>query len=230
MIYDISPPITQELAVWPGDTPLTRQILLDIANGDNLTLSTLHSTVHLGSHVDGPNHYGLGERGIGEQSLEAYIGPCQVVHINVERGKRIEPDQMKMSIKAERVLIATGTYPDPNHFDEDFAGLSPELVDKLHDEGVILVGIDTPSVDLFESKDLSAHKRFLKNKIAILEGIVLKDVPDGIYELVALPLKLIGFDASPVRAILREKGDLKHGGPRRATEEDKERGNREGKN
>lgn len=205
MIYDISPPITQDLAVWPGDTPPTREILLDIANGDNLTLSTLHSTVHLGSHIDGPNHYGQAKPGVGEQQLETYIGPCQVIHINVEPGKRVEPDQMKMPIKAERVLIATGTYPDPNNFNEDFAGLSPALVDQLHNEGVVLVGIDTPSVDLFESKDLPAHKRFLENKIAILEGIVLKDVPDGIYELVALPLKLIGFDASPVRAILRRE-------------------------
>jgi len=205
MIYDISPPITQEIAVWPGDTPLSREVLLDIANGDNLTLSTLRSTVHLGSHVDGPNHYGLGEAGVGEQSLETYIGPCQVLHINVDRGMRIEPYQLTMPIQAERVLIATDTYPDPNDFNEDFAALSPALVDQLHDEGVILVGIDTPSVDLFESKDLPTHKRFLENKVAILEGIVLKDVPDGIYELVALPLKLVGFDASPVRAILQSK-------------------------
>ncbi len=205
MIYDISPPITMDIAVWPGDTPPTREVLCDMEKGDNLTLSTLNSTVHLGSHVDGPNHYGSGEPGIGEQSLEAYIGPCQVIHINAVPGKRIEPGQMKMPIDAERVLIATGTYPDPDKFNEDFAGLSPELVDKLHDEGVVLIGIDTPSVDLFESKDLPAHKRFLENEIAILEGIDLKDVPDGIYELVALPLKLIGFDASPVRAILRSK-------------------------
>jgi len=205
MIYDISPPITEELAVWPGDTPLTRQVLLDIASGDNLTLSTLRSTVHLGSHVDGPNHYGLGEPGIGEQSLEAYIGRCQVLHINAAHASRIRPNQIKVPIETERVLIATSTYPDPNNFNEDFAALSPELVDKLHDEGVILIGIDTPSVDLFESKDLPAHKRFLENEIAILEGIVLKDVPDGIYELIALPLKLIGFDASPVRAILRRE-------------------------
>ena len=149
MIYDISPAITENIAVWPGDTPPSREVLLDIEKGDNLTLSTLRSTVHLGSHVDGPNHYGLGEAGVGEQLLDAYIGPCQVLHINVERGKRIEAEQMKMPIEAERVLIGTGTYPDANNFNEDFAALSPSLVDQLHDEGVILVGIDTPSVDLF---------------------------------------------------------------------------------
>ena len=102
-----------------------------------------------------------------------------------------------------RVLVATGTFPDPNHFNEDFAALSPELIDHLHGQGVQLVGIDTPSVDLFESKELPAHRRVLRQKMAILEGLVLAEVPPGMYELIALPLKLVGFDASPVRAVLR---------------------------
>ena len=107
------------------------------------------------------------------------------------------------TIEAERVLFATRTYPDPTVFNEDFAALSPELVDGLHEKGVRLVGLDTPSVDLFASKTLPAHQRFLANDMAILEGLVLRDVPAGLYELIALPLKLAGFDASPVRAILR---------------------------
>jgi arylformamidase len=102
-----------------------------------------------------------------------------------------------------RVLFATGTFPDPENWNRDFAALSVELVDFLHDRGVITVGIDTPSVDLFESKDLPAHKAILRCDMSILEGFVLKDVPEGIYELIALPLRLVGFDASPVRAILR---------------------------
>jgi arylformamidase len=101
------------------------------------------------------------------------------------------------------VLLVTGTFPDPRHWNEDFAALEPDLVDALHALGVRLVGIDTPSVDLFSSKDLPAHKRFLAHDMAILEGLVLKDVPQGLYELIALPLKLEGFDASPVRAVLR---------------------------
>ena len=101
------------------------------------------------------------------------------------------------------MLLATGTYRDPDRFDSDFAALSVELVDRLHDQGVRTVGIDTPSVDLFDSKDLPAHKRILQYDMAILEGLVLKDVPEGVYELIALPLRLVGFDASPVRAILR---------------------------
>ena len=101
------------------------------------------------------------------------------------------------------VLLATGTFPHPEQFNEDFAALSPELVEALHRQGVRLIGIDTPSVDPFPSKELPAHQAFLRRDMAILEGLVLKDVPEGVYELIALPLKLVGFDASPVRAILR---------------------------
>ena len=125
----------------------------------------------------------------------------------MKRSARVELSQINQPIETERVLLGTGSYPDPTKFNEDFAGLSPALVDDLHDKGVRLVGIDTPSVDVFESKDLPAHKRFLAHDMAILEGLVLKDVPAGMYELIALPLKLMDFDASPVRAVLRELGD-----------------------
>jgi arylformamidase len=101
------------------------------------------------------------------------------------------------------VLIATGTYPDPYVFNDDFAALEPATVDLLHARGARLVGIDTPSVDLFSAKQLVAHERFLAHDMAILEGLLLADVPEGAYELIALPLKLDGFDASPVRAVLR---------------------------
>lgn len=203
MIYDISPPITESLAVWPGDTPSSREVLLDIAKGANITLSTLRATVHLGAHADGPNHYGAGAPAIHERRLDFYLGPCQVIRIAAERGKRLAPEQVTAPISAPRVLIATGTYPDAMRFTEDFAALSPELIEWLHDRSVMTVGIDTPSVDLFSSKDLPAHQAFLRHNMAILEGLVLKEVPEGLYELIALPLPLVGFDASPVRAILR---------------------------
>jgi len=203
-LYDITPSITQDLAVWPGDTPPSRELLLDIDRGDNITLSTLRSTVHLGAHADGPNHYGRNAPAIHQRSLEYYIGPCQVIRVDVPRGTRIMPDQVSTEIAAPRVLFATGTYPDPTNWNDDFAALSPELIDMLAAKGVITVGIDTPSVDLFSSKDLPSHHAILNHDMAILEGLVLKDVPDGRYELIALPLPLVNFDASPVRAILRE--------------------------
>jgi len=204
MIYDITPAITSGLAVWPGDTPPRREVLLEMARGDNLTLSTLHATVHLGAHADAPSHYGVDAPSIEERPLERYIGRCQVVRVAAERGKSIGVRAIPGELSAERLLFATGTFPDPGSFNEDFAAFAPELIDELHRRRVRLVGIDTPSVDLFNSKDLPAHQSFLRNDMAILEGLVLESVPAGLYELIALPLPLTGFDASPVRAILRD--------------------------
>jgi arylformamidase len=203
MIYDITPSITARLRVWPGDTPPSREVLCDMSRGAGFTLSTLHATVHLGAHADAPSHYGVDAPAIDQRSLDFYLGPCQVVRTAVPRGQRVTSADLRVPIAAERVLIATGTYPDPEHFNEDFAALDPELVDGLHARGVKLIGIDTPSVDLFSSQDLLAHRMFLKHDMAILEGLVLSAVPEGLYELIALPLKLAGFDASPVRAVLR---------------------------
>lgn len=215
MLYDITPSISESLAVWPGDTPPSREVLLNMQKGDSLTLSTLRATVHLGAHADAPSHYGKDARPIDQQPLETYLGPCLVVKMNVAHGTRVDIDAWESGLHAlraegdpvdssvPRVLLATGTFPNPNQFNEDFAAFSPELIDHLHRQGARLVGIDTPSVDLFESKELPAHRRILRHKMAILEGLVLSDVPGGMYELIALPLKLVGFDASPVRAVLR---------------------------
>ncbi len=202
MIYDISPPITELLSVWPGDTPPRREVLMDIACGDSVTLSTLHATVHLGAHADAPSHYGPGAADISSRSLELYLGRCQLIRVVIPKGGLIRPEHLKAEILEPRVLIHTGTFPDPSVFSEDFAALSPDLIEDLHSRGVRLIGIDTPSVDPFSSTTLDAHRAFLRHDMAILEGLVLGDVPDGTYELVALPLKLVGFDASPVRAIL----------------------------
>lgn len=203
MIYDITPAVSERLKVWPGDTPPSREILCDMRRGDNLTLSTLHGTVHLGAHADAPSHYGVSAPSIEARDIQLYLGPCRVVHVEVARGERVTIDMIPDIENVARLLIATGTYPDPDDFNEDFAGLAPELVDHLHAKGVVLIGVDTPSVDVFSSEDLPAHRRFLVNDMAILEGLMLRDVPGGAYELIALPLKLSGFDASPVRAILR---------------------------
>jgi arylformamidase len=203
MIYDISPPLGERLQVWPGDTAPRREILSDMHRGDNLTLSTLHATAHLGAHADAPSHYGVNAPAIHERGLDYYLGRCQVMRVAAARGRPITIDQLPGPVWAERLLLATGTYPDPERFNEDFASLAPELVEGLHCQGIKLVGIDTPSVDSFDSKDLPAHRTFLRHDMAILEGLVLTDVPDGLYELIALPLRLVGFDASPVRAILR---------------------------
>jgi arylformamidase len=203
MIYDITPPISPRLKVWPGDTPPSRQVLCDMKKGDGITLSTLRATVHLGAHADAPSHYGADAAAIHERSLDYYLGPCQVIRLNVPQRTLITPALVTARIEYPRVLLATGTYPDPEDFNQDFAALDPELVTLFHERGVKLIGVDTPSVDPFESKELLAHKTFLRHDMAILEGLALAGVPEGRYELIALPLKLVDFDASPVRAVLR---------------------------
>jgi arylformamidase len=202
MIHDITPLLSPRLEVWPGDTPLAREIQLDMAKGDAVTLSTLRATAHLGAHADAPSHYGVGAPAIHERPLDLYLGACQVIEAAVPRRTVLTPEMFDLRIKARRVLFATRTFPDPEHFNEDFACLSPDLVTFLHGKGVRLVGIDTPSVDPFASNELAAHKKCLEYDMAILEGLVLADVRAGLYILVALPLKLEGFDASPVRAVL----------------------------
>lgn len=202
-IIDISPPLDASLAVWPGDSALTREVLLDLARGDSVTLSTLRATVHLGAHADAPSHYGRDEADIASRSLQYYVGACEVMKVEVPRGTVITPAMLPRAPASPRLLLSTGTFPDPAAFNEDFAALSPALVDSCHAAGVILIGIDTPSVDPFRSKELGAHKRFLAHDMAILEGLVLADAAEGPYELIALPLRLAGFDASPVRAVLR---------------------------
>lgn len=203
MIHDITPTISESLAVWPGDVPLTREVNMDIGRGDVVTLSSLRATCHLGAHADAPSHYGKNAATMEQCPLEPYVGKCQVIHVSAERNGRVAFDDLQTAIEAPRVLIATGTFPDPTDFNEDFAALSPDLIDRLAELGVVLVGVDTPSVDLCHDESLAAHSRCLANEILVIEGLVLTNVPAGVYELIALPLKLAGFDGSPIRAILR---------------------------
>jgi len=202
-LIDISPTLSSRLAVFPGDTPLAREILLEIERGASVTLSTLRATVHLGAHADAPSHYGAGGRSIEQQPLDTYVGPCQVIRVPCGPRHRIGPLELGVEIQAPRVLLATGSQPDPERWSGDFAALTVELVDHLAAAGAVLVGVDTPSVDLADSKELPVHRRILAHDIAILEGLVLDGVAAGVYELLALPLRLEGFDASPVRAVLR---------------------------
>jgi len=205
-LYDITPLVHPGLAVWPGDTPFSREILCAISAGDNIDLSTIHTTLHLGAHTDAPSHYVAEGAGIDARSLDFYLGPCLVVAVTVAPGARIYPSDLPPDLPdvlPGRVLFCTGTFPDPDHWNDDFASLSPELIAWCHDRGARLLGIDTPSIDPFDSKALESHQAIAARDMAILEGVVLTGVPPGRYELIALPLKLQGADASPVRAVLR---------------------------
>lgn len=201
-IIDISPIISRDTAVWPGDTPFRRDVALSITSGDNLELSSITTTVHIGAHVDAPNHYTADGPGIAHRALNYYLGRCQVVTVEVERGQRVFPSHLRQEIAAPRLLFRTNTFPDPNHFNTDFAALSSELIDYCHARGVRLIGLDTPSVDLCDDRELESHNAIARHDMAILEGIVLTDAVDGLYTLIALPLRIQDADASPVRAAL----------------------------
>mgnify|MGYP003952619939 CR=1 FL=1 len=201
-LIDISPRISPRIGVWPGDTPFSREVLLDVESGDNITLSTIRTTVHLGAHTDAPNHYARDSADIADRSLEFYYGSCEVMRVRVGRGQRIQASDLPRPPSTPRLILRTDTFPDPDDFNTDFASLSADLVTHLHNSGVRLVGIDTPSIDLFEDKVLESHNAVAQHDMAILEGVVLSHVEDGRYTLVALPLALEGADASPVRAVL----------------------------
>ncbi|PYQ34000.1 MAG: arylformamidase [Acidobacteria bacterium] len=201
---DISPPIDSSIHVWPGDTPFAHSINLDMKAGANITLSEIHTTVHVGAHADAPAHYVRDGMDIASRRLEFYIGRCVVLRVPVRRGERVIVEHLDGKVlSAPRVLLRTGTFPNPRKWNNDFAYLSPALVEHLYQHGVMLVGIDTPSVDAFDSKTLEAHQVFAHNDMAMLEGLMLDHVEEGEYELIAPPLPLVGADASPVRAVLR---------------------------
>ncbi|MCL4145262.1 UNVERIFIED_CONTAM: hypothetical protein GTU68_032905 [Idotea baltica] len=201
-LIDITPVVSSRIGVWPGDTPYVYKKNLELDEGANIDLGEIHSTVHLGAHTDAPSHYGKGAETMETRSLDRYYGPCQVVEVDVPRGERIRPAHLATEPQSERVLFKTSSYPNPDEFTEDFVAFSAELLDWLADLGVRLVGIDTPSADLFADKVLESHQVLLRRDLAVLEGIVLTDVAPGNYTLIALPLKLEGADASPVRAAL----------------------------
>ena len=204
MLIDISPLVDDSIRVWPGDTPFVQTVNSDMHSGANLTLSDIRTTVHVGAHADAPSHYVRDGVDIASRRLDYYIGRCVVLHIRVRRGERITPEHLNGKVvSAPRVLLRTGTFPDPRNWNNDFASLSPALVDDFYQHGVMLIGIDTPSVDAFDSKALEAHQAFARNDMGMLEGLVLDHVEEGEYELIAPPLRIRGADASPVRAVLR---------------------------
>jgi arylformamidase len=161
----------------------------------------------LGAHADAPGHYFKEGNDISHVDLFTYIGPCEVMTATVSPGTLVGVqhfDPLKIAnFETKRFIIRTNSFPNPDEWNSDFCALDPDFVEFLHAKGVKLVGIDTPSVDFESSKELKSHAVFARTGMAILEGIDLRGVKDGTYELIALPLRLAGADASPVRAILR---------------------------
>ncbi|MGZ3796044.1 MAG: cyclase family protein [Pseudobdellovibrionaceae bacterium] len=205
MIYDISPMISPSLAVFPGDVAFKRKVSMDFAQGDHLSLSSMESTLHLGSHADAPSHYHKEGVSIEQCSLDTYLGRCQVIDVSPVKGELTREKLGPVEILAPRILFKTNSIVDVNQWQNDFTYLAPELIDGLASQGVRLIGIDTPSMDHSQSKSLECHQAFFRNRISILEGLVLQNISPGLYILVALPLKIQGAEASPVRAVLLDQ-------------------------
>ena len=203
-ILDISSPLSPDLAVWPGDAPFLREPQLRLAAGDPVDLSTMRTTLHIGTHADAPSHVIQGGQTIDELDLSPFLGPCEVIAVNLPVGERILPRHLSGPIQAPRVLFKTGSCPDPSRFNEAFNSLSPELIGCLAEQGCVLLGLDTPSVDPLDSQEYESHRALFERGIQSLEGLRLEDARPGLYTLVALPLRIEGGDASPVRAVLME--------------------------
>jgi arylformamidase len=207
-IHDISRPVRAGIPVWPGDTDYAFSFVARIAEGSSVNVGRLEMSVHTGAHVDAPLHFADGAPDVASVPLSKYLGPCVVADVRPSR-RGIEPADLPAHLDADvretgRLLIRS--YADrPAAFDEHMAHATPALADWLGARGAVLLGIDTDSMDAFESKELPAHKRLMDHGVAILEGIDLSRVASGRYELVALPLRLVGADASPVRAVLVER-------------------------
>jgi arylformamidase len=203
LLWDISPTISAALPVWPGDTRFAASATWEIGNGCPVHVSRMTMTTHLGAHTDAPSHYDPAGLAIDAVGLEPYIGPCRVIHcVGVDC---VGPEHVQPHLEGvpPRVLLRTYDKAPQQEWDAGFAAIAPETIALLAAHGVILVGVDTASLDPQDSKTLDAHHMVRVHEMAILEGVVLDAVAPGDYELVALPLKLAGMDASPVRAILR---------------------------
>jgi arylformamidase len=204
VIHDISPLVDPSIAVWPGDSPFAARDVLRIEDGASVHLSTISLSCHTGAHADAPSHYVAGAPAIDEVPLERYVGPCLLADVS-PRDHAIRPadlDGLDLD-GVTRLLLRTGAMRDRTVFPEPLTCLTVELIEHLAARAMVLIGLDSPSVDRFDSKELPCHKALHAHGIANLECLALAGVPAGRYELIALPLRLAGRDASPVRAVLR---------------------------
>lgn len=204
-IWDISQTLRPGIPVWPGEPAFEIRQHASIGENCPVNVGAMHSPLHAGTHADSPFHYDAQGPASADCDLTAYVGPCTVVD-GRHAGARIEEADLDWPALAgaERVLFRTYEQFPHDRWDSSFTAIAPEVIARLRDMGVRLVGTDAASLDPETSKTLDAHQQVKAGDMRILEGLVLDDVPPGRYELIALPLRIAGADASPVRAILRE--------------------------
>lgn len=205
-LIDISPALSPLTPTWPGDTPFSAERTWALAGECPVNVSKVTLSTHAGAHADAPFHYDPAGAPIDQSPLEAYIGPCTVIHVI---GARYALGAEELSARAgarplaPRVLLRFYETAPQDRWDAGFPALTAGGVEWLADRGVILIGVDTPSLDPQDSKLMDAHHAVRRRDLRILEGLILDNVAEGDYELIAPPLKLKGLDAAPVRAVLR---------------------------
>ncbi len=204
-IWDISPPVNAHSPVFPGDTGYQQSWSATIGEACPVNVSAITLSPHVGAHADAPLHYDPSGMAIGEVGLDAFIGPCRVIHA-MGCGPLVEWRHIEHALfeLPERVLVRVYERMPQAAFDHALPAIASATVERLANLGVKLIGIDSASIDPASSKALPSHQVIRQRGLRVLENLMLDDVPEGDYELIALPLKLTTADASPVRAILRE--------------------------
>jgi arylformamidase len=203
-IHDISLPLREGLPGWPGGTPYRFRLSWSKAEGAAVDVGEVTTNIHIGTHVDAPFHFLDGGATVDALSLYPFLGPARVVDVRGIPLIRVEDLSSVDLAGTPRLLLRTDGWPDHSRFPESIPVLDRDVPAYLSGRGVILLGLDVPSVDAIDSKDLPIHHALGSSGIAVLESVDLSRVEPGVYELIALPLKMVGADGSPVRAILRE--------------------------
>lgn len=204
-LWDISPPVDTQSPVFPGDTPYTQQWAATLTDACPVNVSAITLSPHVGAHADAPLHYDPQGVAVGALDLLPFLGRCRVIHA-LDAGRLITMDLLQHALNdvPERLLVRTYRQFPHQHFDTQLTAFDPACVQHLADLGVRLIGTDSASIDPADSKQLPSHQAIRQRGLRVLENLLLDDVPEGDYELIALPLKLMSADASPVRAVLRE--------------------------
>ncbi|MEK4247024.1 MULTISPECIES: arylformamidase [unclassified Psychrobacillus] len=201
---DITQPLTNQIATWPGDTPFHFEVAHTKEQTGSVNIGQITASVHTGTHADAPFHFNSSAATIEQLDVNHYIGPAKVIDVTgipwvgQEELMNFDLDGVR------RLILKTKEKVQVEKFPEDFTLLKEDIGEFLQNKGIFLLGLDIPSVDAADSKDLPIHHTLYRNGVHILENLYLQDVSAGDYELIALPLKIVGADGSPVRAVLRK--------------------------
>lgn len=203
-LVDISILVRPGTPEWPGDTPYSCGWTWDMARGASVNVSAITMSPHVGTHADAPVHVQPGAPGSEALALDAFMGRAVVVRVPGDlRAVEWERLANRLPPRVERLLLKTGWSIADGRFPDAWPALTPTCVERLAERGLRLLGVDAPSVDERESKTLETHRALFAAGAQVLENLDLREVEDGEYELLALPLRLEGLDAAPVRALLR---------------------------